>query len=58
MIVNTWDVRNGRDTYARVSGGGSATISGGLSIDAAISSTFDRDAGQEVSAQLGLKARF
>lgn len=58
VIVNTWDVRNHRDTYARVSGGGSATITGGVSIDAAISSTLDRDAGQEVSAQLGLKARF
>ncbi|WP_308515386.1 autotransporter domain-containing protein [Sphingomonas flavescens] len=58
VIVNTWDVRNRRDTYARLSGGGSATISGGLSIDAAIASTLGRDAGQEVSAQLGLKARF
>ena len=58
VIVNTWDVHNKRDTYARVSGGGSATISGGLSIDAAIASTLGRDAGQEVSAQLGLKARF
>jgi len=58
VIVNSWDVRNHRDTYARVSGGGSATITGGVSIDAAISSTLDRDAGQEVSAQLELKARF
>lgn len=58
VIVNAWDVRNRRDTYARVSGGGSATISGGLSINAAVSSTLGRDAGQEVSAQLGLKARF
>jgi outer membrane lipase/esterase len=58
LIVNSWNVRNHRDTYARASAGGSANITAGVSIDAAMSSTLGRDAGQEVSAQLGLKARF
>lgn len=57
-IVNSWALPSRKQTYARVSGGASATIVGGLSIDAAMSTTFGRDEGQEVSGQLGLKARF
>jgi hypothetical protein len=51
-------VGRGKDTYGRISGGGSATVMGNVSIDAFVSTTLGRDDGQEVSGQLGLKARF
>jgi phospholipase/lecithinase/hemolysin/uncharacterized protein YhjY with autotransporter beta-barrel domain len=58
IIVNEWAVGRGKDTYGRISGGGSATVMGNVSIDAFVSTTLGRDDGQEVSGQLGLKARF
>jgi len=58
VIVNEWAVGRGKDTYGRISGGGSATVMGNVSIDAFVSATLGRDDGQEVSGQLGLKARF
>ncbi|HKP33339.1 MAG TPA: autotransporter outer membrane beta-barrel domain-containing protein, partial [Sphingomicrobium sp.] len=58
VIVNQWAVSRGKDTYGRISGGGSANVMGNVSIDAFVSTTLGRDDGQEVSGQLGLKARF
>ena len=57
-IVNTWTVGRSKDTYARISGGASASLSTGVSLDATFSTTVSRDDGQEVSGQLGVKARF
>ena len=57
-IVNTWTVGRTKDTYARISGGASASLSTGISLDATLSTTMSRDDGQEVSGQLGVKARF
>ena len=57
-IVNTWEVSRRKDTYGRVSGGASANVTGRLSVDASASATIGRDHGQDVSARLGLKARF
>jgi uncharacterized protein YhjY with autotransporter beta-barrel domain/phospholipase/lecithinase/hemolysin len=58
VIVNQWAVGRGKDAYGRISGGGSANVMGNVSIDAFVSTTLGRDDGQEVSGQLGLKARF
>jgi outer membrane autotransporter protein len=57
-IVNGWTVSRGKDTYGRLSGGASASLNSRISLDAAFSTTISRDDGQEVSGQLGLKARF
>jgi outer membrane lipase/esterase len=57
-IVNSWTVRRDKETYARLSGGMSANVVGGLSIDATASTTFGRNHGQEIGGQVGLKARF
>lgn len=57
-IVNRWTVRDRRETYGRISGGASAAISGNLSIDAFASTTIGRNHGQEVGAQVGVKAAF
>jgi outer membrane lipase/esterase len=58
VIVNQWSTSRSKQTYARVSGGGSASITSGLSVDAFISTTLGRNDGQELGAQLGLKAKF
>ena len=58
MIVNHWAVSRGKDTYGRISGGASANLSDGISLDAVMSTTVGRNDGAETSAQLGLKARF
>ncbi len=58
VIVNSWAVGRGKDTYGRLSGGASANLTGGLSIDAFISTTLGRDHGNETGGQLGVKARF
>jgi uncharacterized protein YhjY with autotransporter beta-barrel domain/phospholipase/lecithinase/hemolysin len=57
-IVNTWAVPRRKETYGRISGGASADLVKGLSIDAFVSSTIGRDHGQEVGGNLGLKAAF
>jgi outer membrane autotransporter protein len=57
-IVNHWGVSRGKDTYGRLSGGASANLTSGVSLDAFVSTTLGRDAGQEVGGNLGLKARF
>ena len=58
VIVNSWAVPGRKQTYARLSGGANANLTGGLSVDAFVSTTLGRDQGQEVSGQLGLKAKF
>jgi len=57
-IVNTWAVPRGKETYGRFTAGGSASIMGGVSIDASVSTTFGRDYGEEVGGNVGVKARF
>jgi uncharacterized protein YhjY with autotransporter beta-barrel domain/phospholipase/lecithinase/hemolysin len=57
VIVNRWDVSRGKDTYGRLSGGASVNL-GRVSLDAAASTTISRDGGQELGAQIGVKARF
>jgi uncharacterized protein YhjY with autotransporter beta-barrel domain/phospholipase/lecithinase/hemolysin len=57
-IVNTWAVPGRKQTYGRLAGGASANLIGGISVDAAASTTLSRKGGNEVSGQIGLKARF
>ena len=57
-IVNTWDASRRKETYARLSGGGSANLSRGISVDAFVTTTLGRDEGNEVGGQVGVKARF
>lgn len=57
-IVNSWDISRRKQTYGRISGGASANLVGGVSVDAFVSSTIGRDHGQEVGGNLGLKAAF
>ena len=58
VIVNDWAVSRDKETYGRLSGGASADLIGGISLDAFASTTLGRNSGQEVSGQIGLKARF
>jgi outer membrane autotransporter protein len=58
LIVNSWDVHRRKGTYARASVGAAATLMGGVSVDAAATTTFGRDGGQEVAAHVGLSAAF
>ena len=58
IIVNSWEVRRGKETYGRLSGGASADLFGGLSIDAFVSTTLGRNHGQELGGNIGVKARF
>ena len=55
-IVNHLGRDRGKDTYARLSGGASATILGGLSLDAFVTTTLGRDEGQEIGANVGVRA--
>ena len=57
-IVNSWDATRRKETYARISGGGSAALTGGISVDAFVTTTLGRDYGNEVGGQVGVKARF
>lgn len=58
VIVNSWDAGHRRNTYGRFAAGGSARLMGGISVDASVTTTFGRDAGNEVGGQVGVKARF
>lgn len=58
IIVNQWGVPGHKQTYGRLSGGASASLTGNVSIDAFASTTLSRDGGQEVGGALGVKARF
>jgi outer membrane lipase/esterase len=57
-IINSWDASRSKETYGRFSAGGNANITGGVSVDAFVSTTFGRDHGNEVGGQVGVKARF
>ncbi|HEY7959052.1 MAG TPA: autotransporter domain-containing protein [Sphingomicrobium sp.] len=57
-IVNSWLVSRSKETYGRVSGGASAMVTPGLSLDAFVSSTLGRNQGQETGGQVGIKAAF
>ena len=57
-IVNTWNISGGSETYGRISGGASANILGGTSLDAAFSTTIGRDGGNDLGAHLGLRMGF
>ena len=58
VIVNTWAVPGHKQTYGRLSGGASANLASGLSIDAFASTTLSRDQGQDVGGNIGVKMRF
>ncbi|HET8729121.1 MAG TPA: autotransporter domain-containing protein [Alphaproteobacteria bacterium] len=58
-IVNRWTVGDGsKGVYGRLSGGGSAAILNGVSLNALASTTIGRDGGNDVSAQVGLDIGF
>jgi len=58
VIVNSWAVHRGKETYGRLAGGASADLIGGVSVDAFVSTTLGRDHGQELGGNIGVKARF
>ncbi|HEV2594453.1 MAG TPA: autotransporter domain-containing protein [Sphingomicrobium sp.] len=58
VIVNSWAVRRGKETYGRLSAGASADLLSGLSVDVFASTTLGRDHGQELGGNVGVKARF
>jgi outer membrane lipase/esterase len=58
IIVNSWQVSRSKETYARLSGGASATLTGNFSVDAFVSTTLGRNRGQETGGQVGIKAAF
>ncbi|MFC7535893.1 autotransporter domain-containing protein [Sphingomonas sp. GCM10030256] len=58
-IVNRWDLgERSKKAYARLTGGASAAILPGASLDAAASATFGKDEGEDVSAHVGFRLGF
>lgn len=57
-IVNHWIVPRDKPTYARLTAGIGASLTPGIGVDGALSSTLGRNSGREVSANVGLNARF
>ena len=58
-IVNSWTVGDGsKGIYGRLSGGGSAAIFNGVSLNALASTTVGRDGGNDLSAHVGLDIGF
>jgi outer membrane lipase/esterase len=58
LIINHWAVSRDKDTYGRAAFGAAASVWGGASIDAAVTTTAGRHGGQETSVQVGLRASF
>jgi uncharacterized protein YhjY with autotransporter beta-barrel domain len=58
VIVNQWTIPRDKETYGRFSIGASANVAPTVSVDMFASTTFGRDDGQEVSGNVGVKARF
>ena len=59
VIVNSWELEDrSKRAYGRISGGGSAVILSGVTLDALASATLGRDDGDEVAAQVGLGIAF
>jgi uncharacterized protein YhjY with autotransporter beta-barrel domain len=55
-IVNSWELdERSKKAYGRISTGGSAEITGGLTLDAVLSTTFGRDEETDSSAHIGLR---
>ncbi|WP_310468629.1 autotransporter domain-containing protein [Sphingomonas sp.] len=55
-IVNSWRLSDrSKKAYARLTGGASAALFGTASLDATVSSTFGRNDGDDISAQIGLR---
>lgn len=57
-IVNSWAVPGRKQTYGRLAGGASATLTGGLSVDAYVSTTLDRKGGNVTGGNVGVKVSF
>jgi len=58
-IVNSFDYPDrSQHLYGRLAGGASATILGGVGVEAAVSTTVGKRQGNEVSAHLGLRVGF
>jgi uncharacterized protein YhjY with autotransporter beta-barrel domain/phospholipase/lecithinase/hemolysin len=58
-IVNSWTVGDGsKGVYGRLSGGGSAAILNGVTLNALASTTVGRDGGNDLSAHVGLDIGF
>jgi outer membrane autotransporter protein len=58
VIVNSWAVPGRKQTYGRLAGGASATLTGGLSIDVFASTTLSRKGGNVTGGNVGVKVRF
>jgi len=58
-VVNSWDLGDrDKGVYGRLTGGASAAILANASLDVNVSSTFGKDDGDELSAQLGFRLGF
>ena len=57
-IVNSWTFDRSKKAYGRISGGGSAAILSGVTLNTVLSTTIGRDDGNDVSAQVGLNLGF
>src|SRR4029079_16652130 len=57
-IVNSWTFDRTKKAYGRISGGGSAAILSGVTLNTVLSTTVCRDDGNDVSAQVGLTVGF
>jgi outer membrane lipase/esterase len=57
-IVNRWSVPRDTPTYARLTAGIGASLTSGIGVDGTLSSTIGRNSGREVSANVGVNARF
>jgi hypothetical protein len=58
-IVNSWTLGDRSDgAYGRISGGGTAAILSGVSLNTMLSTTVGKDDGNDVSASVGLNVGF
>jgi phospholipase/lecithinase/hemolysin/uncharacterized protein YhjY with autotransporter beta-barrel domain len=57
-IVNSWTFDRTKKAYGRISGGGSAAILSGVTLNTVLSTTVGRDDGNDTSAQVGLNVGF
>jgi outer membrane lipase/esterase len=57
-IVNSWAVPGRKQTYGRLAGGASATLTSALSVDAFVSTTLSHKGGNVTGGNVGVKVRF
>ena len=57
-IVNSWTFDQSKKAYGRISGGGSAAILKGVTLNTVLSTTVGRKDGNDVSGQVGLNIGF